>query len=167
MLDNKRLDTLHASRFATILSRLATVSIILGLVLLAIPLLQTFVILLYFIFIIMALILYGAITLFSVFTLLLTDEWQAIGGFIVELFTAVDGANVFMEIALKLCPYFLIVGFIAMAISLIIFIITKKDARSQKGIKYTSIFLGVSLGIVLITLLCLMFLAMQGGAWYE
>ncbi len=164
MLKNNLLATKHLSRFATILSRLATFSIIVGIGLLLLPLIQVLVFLFYFMIIIGALIVYGAITLCTCFALLAAEEWRNLGLIILGGFTEMPMTEVLFNIASTFCPYFLVGGFIAMAVSLILFIFSKNDERSKGGILYTSIFLGVTLALVVLILVGIAIMALNGGA---
>ena len=164
MLKNNILATRHLSRFATILSRLATFSIIIGIGLLLLPLIQVLIFVFYFMIMIGALIVYGAITLMTCFALLAAEEWRNIGLFILGGFTEMHLTDVLFNIASTFCPYFLIGGFIAMVVSLILFIFSKNDERSKGGILYTAIFLGVAVALVVLILVGIAIMALKGGA---
>ncbi len=163
MLDKTSLTHLHISRFATILSRLATILIIVGITLVAIPIFQGLLIAVLLILDLTALVFYGIITFFSVFTLLASPTWQEIGGYLLGFLGNFSSADFNIDAFVQYVPHFLITGYVAMVVSLILFIISNKVKRSKAGITYCSVFIGVSLAIVLIVVGGIALLALKGG----
>lgn len=102
--------------------------------------------------------MWAILILLSVGLLLLDPDFRNFGSTLgdVEL-------NKFFDPLMKALPYIIAIGYSLLVLSLIVFIINKRDVRAKNGIITTSIILGVTVGIFILVGIVIL-VTLNGGA---